>query len=849
MRGIIQKLLACLLAFGFTVAFGEAPAASRIIGKKPAHSRVNADKAYSLEDIMKDPEIYIEREVFFYSRFASPANLFKNVNTRFNANEHANFAVWPDKTVLWESEARKNILPTLYIPKVEPKLLDILRGLKRYELIAITGVVLNVYAKCPWILVTKIERVELPSDRLSEPVIQHMQNGHEALRANFGGVAARHYEQALMFGLPPEYRAKAYHQLAKAYLLDNQLDKARDYLRLAVECDRTDSLLHLALADVAIRIGDPDEALAHCVFALENSGKLPQIYGLMGEAKAMTGQYVNAFEDLNIAANTPGITPREKAMINVRRARIYAKAERYSDAARIYADMSNPGQILAGDIKLLNEIGLFYEMRYLDNGEARTLDSAYEAYEGATKLNQNDVTSLYNLAEAEFRRQKARQKASELPEYEQTDGPNYELAEELVNEIFLREPEFTPARILQGRIFHATGRTEQGDESINSVKDQIGSNGVALLALAEAYLEFGMNREAGAAIRRAMSIQPWNPRIQALAKKLEKQASLNGESAKSATTNGTYPGASNQNGQNGHSYDEIPHSRGVVNPAVRPGSQILPPERGPVSANLIASNGLIFRSGDTRLGENGTIEPGPANARLQPQEIQASVKSASVTERQVPPYPVSQVHLPEYRPSQAGGGRLRPPPEQSSGRIEPAPASEAAPRLTPTPLNLDFIPRNQNGSENTAGPRVTDDFRDDFDLDFNSGFPGFSKISGVDQAYASLPAGNGHAGGGAPLAIPVFSFESGTSPVIISGLRAPAEANRDMPVRNANLFRSAGGSRQPAEITEKEPIQPHPLFDVSTLTVPGDGNLHRTSVRLPTSAKGIGISSDYRPAP
>jgi hypothetical protein len=289
MRGFILTLLACLVAFGAVPVPGEAQAAPRNGFKRAKKSRPDGDKAYSLEDIMKSPKEYHEREVFFYCRFATTANLFKNVNTRFNSSEHSNFAVWPDKTVLWDEKGRKNVLPTLYIGKIRPELLETLCTLEKYELIAVTGYVMDVYAGYPWILVTSIERSELPSDRLCEPVVEHMQSGSDALSTNAGGVAARHFEQALQFGLPPEYRAKAYEQLAQAYLLDNQLDKALDYLRQAVEADRTDPILHLALADVALRMDDAGEALAHCEFALERSGRYPQVYGIMGEARTLMG--------------------------------------------------------------------------------------------------------------------------------------------------------------------------------------------------------------------------------------------------------------------------------------------------------------------------------------------------------------------------------------------------------------------------------------------------------------------------------------------------------------------------------------------------------------------------------
>lgn len=118
------------------------------------------------------------------------------------------------------------------------------------------------------------------------------------------------------------------------------------------------------------------------------------------------------------------------------------------------------------------------------------------------------------------------------------------------------------------------------------------------------------------------------------------------------------------------------------------------------------------------------------------------------------------------------------------------------------------------------------------------------------QAYASLndldmaeaPAG-GNAGqkGFAPV---IFSLDTTDSPLLVTDFRAPGEAGREMPVRNANVFRPAG-PRRPAEITEQESAGPVYPGDASTMRPPQDGGVYRTEVRLPSSAPGIGMTTDY----
>ncbi len=173
MRGMFIKGMLCLLA-AVCCAGTVAEAAQRTGTRKTKGDRPDKERSYALEDVMKAPKEFLEREVVFYCRYAANANLFKPVNTRFNVNHHVNFAVWPDKAVLWEEKARKNILPTLYIAKNDPATIEALHNVRRYELLAVTGTVLNVYAGYPWILVTKLERIEKPSERLSEAVIEHM---------------------------------------------------------------------------------------------------------------------------------------------------------------------------------------------------------------------------------------------------------------------------------------------------------------------------------------------------------------------------------------------------------------------------------------------------------------------------------------------------------------------------------------------------------------------------------------------------------------------------------------------------------------------------------------------------
>lgn len=118
-----------------------------------------------------------------------------------------------------------------------------------------------------------------------------------------------------------------------------------------------------------------------------------------------------------------------------------------------------------------------------------------------------------------------------------------------------------------------------------------------------------------------------------------------------------------------------------------------------------------------------------------------------------------------------------------------------------------------------------------------------------DRAYAAL--GNGRADAPRHLdeggvRIPrAFTFEPDYSPVLIQGVTSPGGQGRAMPVRNANVYRRYGGGRRAAEIIEKDPVDPVPYPDNSIMAPPGGGRVYRAEVVLPSSARGIGMGSEY----
>lgn len=491
-----QRLSAASLV-ALACAFILSPASARESNNNP---RPKESKAYVLDDIIKRPYSFLNREVFFYCRFATESKIFNLVNTRFNPQQHVNFAVWPDKSLLWEKEGRRSVLPTLFVHKANAQGMEELRRAKKYQLLAVTGQIYNDYADLPWILVTKIQIINRKSADLSEAAIQHMEAGIQLIAQDRGAEAARHLERAKEIGVPEEYCGNLYSNLAKAYLSAEDLGTAQLYLKQAIAYDPTEVKLRLAMADICLRMGDNVEAVENAQVALNNSGSRPQAYGIMAEACASDDKFVSAYKNLNMAAATPGISAREKAMLDVRRARIYLLEKRYADADKSYA--TAVAGVLGSDSWLHKEYGLFYESRYLAGDGVDMLKAAAAQYGRAAELDSADPDALCRLGEMQF-------------QLAQLQNTGYAAVRATIEKIYSITPEYTPARILEGMVLFAEGEPQKADDIFQAIAPQITSNSDSMLALAVAYYDQGLLNEARRAANTAVELQPWKrrPRI------------------------------------------------------------------------------------------------------------------------------------------------------------------------------------------------------------------------------------------------------------------------------------------------------------------------------------------------
>ncbi len=190
----------------------------------------------------------------------------------------------------------------------------------------------------------------------------------------------------------------------------------------------------------------------------------------------------------------------------------------------------------------------------------------------------------------------------------------------------------------------------------------------------------------------------------------------------------------------------------------------------------------------------------------------------------------------------------------------PAPAQSAA--FIP-PLDLGYTP---GGADLLSDPDAGG-FAGEFDAPADAwngetreavvdddGYLRFGMIAPVSaaasgSAYASLvvaaEAGSvvpGPVAGGESVRIPpVFTFAPDDSPVIIADVRSQAVPGRRRLVRNANLYRRHRDTgRRPAEIIERDPVDPHTAEDAAAMIGPGGSAVPRAEIRLPSSSLGIG---------
>lgn len=798
-------------------------------------------ESYSLERVMQEPDQYAGREVFFLCRFADLGELFKPQQTRFTANDHVNFAVWPENAQLWSEEARKNGLPTLYVAKRNKTAVQTVQTFGQYQLIAVTGRVTSTYANTPWVLVSKIEAVTRADARLDPEAVAHLRAGLDSLTSDDIAAADWHFDSALSRGMPAAYNAAASEFSARAKIATGDLHTARERLESAITQGKDEPLLYLALADLCLKTNDPEMALEYAATAAKQPALSLSALGIQAEAQALQGDLVAAFNTINQAASTPGISVRSDALLDVHRARIYKRAGRTADASTLYSELVQANKPLADELWLNDEVGSYHEALFLANGGVLNLDIAYECFERCVTPGRSGLAALQKMAEIEFRKQNA------------SVRPDLANVKTLVTRMYSLLPEYIPARILEARILGAWGRLDEASRLYTLVVEHINDDFQSLVTLANAYADLGHYEQASILAARATSIRPWDERPIAISHYI---ASL--PSRQNGNTTPVQPGNMKPSFATSGMLASAPAQ--IAEPLVfiaqtSPSTQAVAMT---ASATAVATTVIPAEAANPYDMDiaihiiNPMVDVVPDNREIswfdfgpQPQMTLAQVNETYMASA-APAYqpvnntlPVTNVIL-EQKPVQVEAKPLAIAPVAWKPLT---PVTAEVPALKLQDDFVDFSVSLPTPLESNA----VDIFGDGFS--FAHSIP--LTITPVESPALNEPVGNTATG---PIAFgntpPVVNEQD--SPLLIAGYVVEKDSQRDLPIRNANLYRkSCDGGRRPAEIIEGgDPIKPATTNPrLSAMSASGDGKTHKTQVLLPSSPQGIGIDTELEPLP
>ncbi|MCX7934443.1 MAG: hypothetical protein N3A66_04190, partial [Planctomycetota bacterium] len=243
-----------------------------------------------LKEVMTNPSAYLNRLIRFRCRFAMNGNLFKHLNSPFNPVEYVNFAVWPIDARLWEREARKAVLPTLYLNKTALAEIAVLRDCQRYDTLWLTGEVVVVYAGIPWVRVEKVEKDKDKAEEINDATIAHLSEGMALLEQNQASLAVKHLEMALSGQVPQRHKGFVIGQLAAARVKAGDIAGGVQAYADALKHKPDDVELMLAYSRALLLAGQAQLALENAQRVIALSGENPEAYGVAGEAYARLGQ-------------------------------------------------------------------------------------------------------------------------------------------------------------------------------------------------------------------------------------------------------------------------------------------------------------------------------------------------------------------------------------------------------------------------------------------------------------------------------------------------------------------------------------------------------------------------------
>jgi hypothetical protein len=171
---------------------------------------VQEPKDTTLSLIEKTPQAFKNLAVRFEGHFRGIGALHNAFFTRFTRADFVNFEVWGITKKLWVKEDFDNPTPTFFVDKRNDQVIDLLSKLKRYQKIACTGIVRNVFRGKAWFEISKIE--VLPS-KLNTATLTRMVRARRLMERRRWKQAGNEFNMAFAPGLDNEVKGWIHYYL------------------------------------------------------------------------------------------------------------------------------------------------------------------------------------------------------------------------------------------------------------------------------------------------------------------------------------------------------------------------------------------------------------------------------------------------------------------------------------------------------------------------------------------------------------------------------------------------------------------------------------------------------------
>ncbi len=358
-------------------------------------------------ELVDTPAQFKYSQVKFRCTFASVSGLFDPLTTPFTPEQYRNLSVWSDHAQLWIPDERAKAMVTLYIPK-DNEDAQKLETFKKYEILDITGRVMDVIDGIPWVRVTSIEPVE-KSGAFSDNALYHMEQGQSLAADGVHDLADRHFLAAENENLPiygaVAVRSLRARQLAAAGHNHEAMALLESALKLAtldkeiLPSDLAQAHALLAKVENDTAEGSATEArqelltksVANASAAIAYDPTLADAYAVLGISLAGLGRFDDARRECD---NALRLRPND-AEVRWYLGRILDQQGKYDDAIDA---LKKAIDLTPKDARIHKAVAVAFFHRGLKGGPTAAADlrTALREDDIAERLNPGDAETLYS---------------------------------------------------------------------------------------------------------------------------------------------------------------------------------------------------------------------------------------------------------------------------------------------------------------------------------------------------------------------------------------------------------------------------------------------------------------------